>query len=211
MTGAENKRLPGQGSQAAASAVYELGLLRRWREGSEEAGAELFERHFASVHRFFSNKCSARMDDLIQETFVRCLEGNFRGDSKFRTYLFGVATNVLYEEIRQRAKLDRHSDVGLSSVLDTALSPSGFAAQRQQWDLLASALTRIPVEQQLAIEMHYLEGLTGPEIAEALGVSEGTVRSRLRRGLERVRAEVNDLAPSEDEAEVALHPLTTSS
>ena len=53
------------------------------------------------------------------------------------------------------------------------------------------------MELQIAIELHYWEGLRGPEIAVVLGIPEGTVRSRLRRGLEKLRAEVQHLAKSD--------------
>jgi len=142
------------------------------------------------------------MDDLIQETFLRCVEGQerFRGASSFKTYLFGIATHVLYEDIRRRMVSDRNFVVGVTSVLDTAESPSAYAAARQQWDLLSSALTQIPFEQQVAIELHYLHELRAPEIAEALAIPEGTVRSRLRLGLIRLREQLENTAPSEAEA-----------
>ena len=71
----------------------DLELLQRWRDGDRAAGNELFERHFTAVCNFFRNKVSDGVDDLIQRTFVTCLEveGGFRGESSFRSYLMGLS------------------------------------------------------------------------------------------------------------------------
>src|SRR6185436_6575853 len=67
-------------------------LLSAWRGGDEKAGAELFERHFEALFRFFRNKAGDQAEDLVQETFLACLSGPaFRGEASFRTYLFTVA------------------------------------------------------------------------------------------------------------------------
>ena len=64
----------------------DVSLLERWRDGDREAGNLLFERHFAVVCNFFRNKVSDGADDLIQRTFVTCLEVEvkFRGDASCR-------------------------------------------------------------------------------------------------------------------------------
>ena len=87
----------------------DIDLLDAWRAGDPRAGNELFNRHFDSVCRFFANKAGNEVDDLIQRTFLACVEGRdrFRGDASFRGYLFGVARNVLH------ARLQRLVDVGL--------------------------------------------------------------------------------------------------
>jgi ADYC domain len=70
----------------------DLGLLARWRDGDSAAGQELFKRHFESLYRFFRNKCAGHCDELVQSTLLACLEAKqqFRGDSRFRTYLFAI-------------------------------------------------------------------------------------------------------------------------
>lgn len=82
----------------------DVDLLEAWRSGDTKAGGELFDRHFASIHRFFHNKVGDGLEDLVQQTFLRCTEGveRFRSDSSFRTYLFGVAHNLLREHIRRK-------------------------------------------------------------------------------------------------------------
>ncbi|MEM7674882.1 MAG: sigma-70 family RNA polymerase sigma factor [Myxococcota bacterium] len=166
----------------------DMSLLRAWRAGDTEAGNALFERYFSSMHRFFANKSSQGVEDLIQETFLACVNSlsRFREDASFKTYLYGIAVNVLKSNLRKRARAES-LDYGVTSIADIGPTPSQFAAQAQERGLLSEVLKHIPVDYQIAIELHYFQDMSGVEIAAALNISEGTVRSRLRRGLARLR------------------------
>jgi DNA-directed RNA polymerase specialized sigma24 family protein len=59
----------------AATAATDIELLEAWRGGDRRAGEQLFERHYAAVARFFRNKLEFGVDDLIQRTFLACVEG----------------------------------------------------------------------------------------------------------------------------------------
>lgn len=169
-------------------------LLEAWRAGDEAAGNELFDRHFGSVYRFFSSKTPDTADDLVQHTFLACVEGRdrFRGDAAFRAYLFGVARRVFYRHLEHRAR-DRNIDYEVSSLHDLDPSPSELTARRNEEKLVLAALRRLPVDQQVALELYYVQGLRGPEVAEALDIPEATVRSRIRRALDRMRVLVAEL------------------
>ena len=182
-------------------------LLDAWRAGDSKAGGVLFERHFESIRRYFRNKCPAQMEDLIQETFLACVEGQhrFRGEGTFRSYLFGIATYVLYRHLRQKARASL--DFGVTSIQAIGPSPSRIAADREEHRLLAEALRQIPIDQQVTLELYYFEGLRGPEIARALDVAEGTVRSRLRRGVDQLREKLKHLAATPEQAEVSGRQL----
>lgn len=77
-------------------------LLDAWKGGDRRAGAALFERHYPAVLRLFHNKAGEQGKDLIQRTFLRCLEARDRilPGSSFRSFLFGIARNVLLEHFR---------------------------------------------------------------------------------------------------------------
>ena len=107
---------------------------------------------------------------------------SFRGISRFRNFLLGVAHNVLrsYYRKRQRKGADK-IDFGVSSVLDLGPSPSSVAAARSEQALLLRALQSIPLDHQILLELFYWETKTASEIAEILAAPEGTVRTRLRR------------------------------
>lgn len=177
----------------------DLQLLERWRDGDAESGNTLFNRHFASIRRFFRNKVAAEdVEDLIQRTFLACVESRdrFRGDSTFRTYLFVVARNELYRHLRRRARDDARDavDFGVSSIHAMGISPTGLVAKQEEHQLVLEALRRIPVEYQLVVELYYWEQVPGPELAEILGVAPTTVRTRLFRAREALREELEKLS-----------------
>jgi RNA polymerase sigma factor (sigma-70 family) len=159
-------------------------LLEAWREGDAASGQELFRRHFDAVYWFFRNKIDAGADDLAQETFLALVRNRETVGRKhsFRAYLFAVARSKLIDALRGRAP-DRMIDPMESSVIDLGGSPSSIIDGRREQVQLLSALRRLPVDLQVMLELRYFEQLSGPELADALDVPEGTVRSRLRRAL----------------------------
>lgn len=167
-------------------------LLEAWAAGDAEAGNTLFDRHFASLYRFFRNKAGDAADDLVQATFLGCVEARhrFRGDASFRTWLLSIARRKLYDRFRERDRDAKRFDPEASSVADLGASPSAVLANKAEHALLLSALRRIPLNSQVALELYYVEGMRGPMIAEVLGIPEPTVRGRLRRGLEQLRREI---------------------
>lgn len=183
---------------ATPASPGDLELLEGWRDGDKKAGDELFVRHFESIYRFFAGKVDAEaVEDLVQNTFLACVEGkdSFRGEASFRTYLFAVARRLLYRRYRDRHKTDR-LDFGVTSLHDLGPSPTAAVHAKQEQRLLLEALRRIPVDLQIALELHYWERLSGPDMAVALDIPEGTVRSRLRRAREALDAQLEALADS---------------
>ena len=163
-----------------SATTSDLELLDAWRGGDLGSGEQLFRRYFAQINRFFRNKTDTGIEDLIQSTFLACIEGRdrFREASSFRTYLFGIAHNLLRTHYRKRA---RDVDFEHTSIVDLGASPSGPLTQRDEQAELLRALRSIPFDQQVILELSYWEDLSGPEIAEVLGLPANTVRSRLSR------------------------------
>ena len=172
-------------------------LLDAWRAGDREAGNTLFERYFEAVCRFFTNKVHHNIDDLIQKTFLGCVEGRdrFQKQASFRTYLFAVAHNVLRAHFRERRKniTDHPLDLSTTSSDQLTPSPSSVLAVHQEQRLLLEALRRIPLDYQLVLELYYWEDMAAPELAQVLGLPEGTVRSRLRRAKEALSEKMANL------------------
>lgn len=173
-------------------------LLESWRNGDRRAGATLFERHFDSVRRFFINKVSDSVEDLVQQTFMACVarRDGIPDVSNFRGYLFAVARSKLYDHLSARMRAPEALDPERDSVIDVGISPSQMLVGREDRLLLLQALRHLPVDLQVALELYYFEQVRGRELELALGVPGGTVRSRLRRGLELLRRHVDALAQS---------------
>jgi len=171
-------------------------LLERWRAGDATSGEALFERYYDMVERFFLNKVASGVQDLVQETFMRCVEGRerIRDHDRFRTYMFAIAYNVLTAHLRERYRSDRAIDLGEISVLDVAPGPSSIVAQRREHGLLIEALRHIAVDDQVILELHYWEQLTTHEMAEVIGVPLGTARGRLQRARAKLEEAMQRLA-----------------
>lgn len=186
----------------------DLELLAQWRAGDTRAGSHLLKRHFEALHRFFSSKTRGQAEDLIQQTFVACVEAkdDFRGESSFRAYLFGLARMQLYMYYRKNGRLNGF-DFTTTSVLDLQQSPTGVLMQRDEQRLLHQALLHVPVDQQIALELTYWEELSAPEVARVLGIPENTVYSRLRRAKEHLKKALEQLSDRPDERESALRLL----
>ena len=178
-------------------------LYAAWRNGDKRAGQKLIERYYDPVLRFFRTKVGPQADDLVQRTFLVCSEGGFRGESSFRSYLFGVARNLLFKFFRgHRRDALVDPDFTVSSVYELAPGVSTVAANRLEQRLLLEALRRIPLEFQMLLELYYWEELSIAELSAVLELPDGTVKSRLRRGRALVREALERLpsTPAEQDS-----------
>lgn len=167
----------------------DLELLARWRDGSADAGDELLRRHFASIYLFFNSKVHDHAQDLAQRTFLSCVEARDRLDDRasFKAYLFSVARRRLMDHFRRYHRRDAKTELGELSIADLAGTPSQELALREQHALLLTALRRLPLDFQICLELFYWEDMGIAEIADALEIAEGTVKSRLSRAKARLR------------------------
>jgi RNA polymerase sigma-70 factor (ECF subfamily) len=158
-------------------------LLERWRKKDSESGEVLFERYYNMMERFFVNKVPSAVQDLVQETFMRCVQNRERikDNNQFRLYIFGIAYNVLKAHLRERYRGAHQLDVDEVSVRGLEPGPVTLVVERREHRLLLEALRDLPIEDQAMLELHYWEDLTTDEIAEVLGIPVGTARGRLQR------------------------------
>lgn len=176
------------GNDATASA--DDTLLARWRHGDASAGSRLIARHFTAVARVFRYKADDALDDLVQQTFLTCIERRdvVVAGGGLRPFLLGVAYNLLKRHFERKFGPRGRVDPMTTSMRDLdGGSPSSVVALASEQATLVAALRELPLDQQLALELFYWEDLSAPQIAEVLGIPEGTVRSRLRLARERLR------------------------
>jgi RNA polymerase sigma-70 factor (ECF subfamily) len=189
--------------------VDDFALLERWAQGDRVAGGALFERYFDAIHRFFANRTSREVADLVQDTFTACIAARdrFRRESSFRTFLFATARNVLFAHYRGKGRDGDDEAIGDSMLIDLDPSPSSMLGRRDEERLLLEALRRIPLDSQLAIELYEWEELTAPEAAEVLGISEAALRSRVHRAKHDLREQLRKLAASHEVLESTISDL----
>lgn len=185
-------------------------LLRLWRGGNKHSGDELLGRHFGSVFLFFKSKIPDRAEDLAQQTFLSLVEARDQIDERasFKAFVFTIARRRLADHFRRHARKDARTDFADSSIIDLGGgSPSQVVAARQEQGLVLRAMQRIPVDFQIAIELHYWEQMSVADIAEVLGIPPGTVKSRLSRAKDKLRAEMANAGASQEVQEQTLGHL----
>ena len=196
----------------AANDPSDVELLEQWRGGDRKAGQALFERHYDAIYRFFDSKVREDVADLVQSTFVACVEGRdrFEGAAAFKTYLFGIAKYKLYEHFKRRRRNARVADVDPASmsIEEVGGSPSTWLRDQYDLQLLRRALPRIPLDMQLLIELYLWEGFTGGQLGRVMGIPENTVRARIRRAKELLEREFRKLEASPEEVTATLRSLS---
>jgi len=169
-------------------------LVERSRNGDQDAYAELVTRYQAIAARtaYVITGTAADAEDVAQDAFVKAYYAldRFRTGAPFRPWLLRIVAN---EAINRRKAAGRRPTVGLSVIEDrasgdTALSPEASALAHERREVVLVALRRMREEDRLVIAYRYFFDLSEVEMADALGVARGTVKSRLSRAIARLRA-----------------------
>ncbi|MBM4383507.1 MAG: RNA polymerase sigma factor [Deltaproteobacteria bacterium] len=162
--------------------------------GEPAAFASLYDRHAAVLYRFLVRRIGpSAADGLLGDTFRIAFErrASFdRGHESARPWLYGIATRVLAHHRRAEARRMRAAAVLVASreaPIDPAQRAAASHDARELWPLVADAISALPVGERDALLLHVWEDLAYDEIARALGVPIGTVRSRINRARRRLR------------------------
>ena len=174
-------------------------LVERARHGDQDAYAELVTRYQALAVRtayvIAGNEPDA--EEAAQEGFVKAYYAldRFRAGAPFRPWLLRIVAN---EAINRRKAAGRRPTVDLSVAPDppsddTALSPEGAVLATERRELVLRALRGVREEDRVVIAYRYFFDLSEAEMATALGIARGTVKSRLSRALARLRAVMDEV------------------
>ncbi len=168
-------------------------LVERHLHGDEVAFEELYSRFDRMVFNLALRMAGDAEEaaDLTQEIFLRVHRylGRFRGRSSLKTWVYRVALNRCRSRLRQRARRRRFAGTAsFRELRDPTRGPEELAVALDEGRRVQEALARLPPAFREAVVLRDLEGLTYEEIAAAAGLRLGTVRSRIARGRERLRA-----------------------
>jgi RNA polymerase sigma-70 factor (ECF subfamily) len=170
--------------------LTEAQLVERARTGDEAAFRSLYDAHVDRVYRL-AYRMAGEDDlarDFTQETFVRVHQrlGQFRGDSKFGTWLHAITVSVSLNGLRQRRRHEAR-EVELEGMgMELGYTPVETSPEVKE--RLRKAIDGLPEIYRTVFLMHDLEGFNHQEIAAALDMAEGTSKARLSRARAKLRA-----------------------
>lgn len=164
-------------------------LISRCRQGDDDAFREIVDRHkrfvFAVVARAVRDP--SRAEELAQEVFLKVHRGipYFRGEARLSTWIFRIAANVCAGERVSRAAPFEEDEQGRMRREPGGADPS--YADLELRDRLDKAMNQLAPQYRLILQGHYLQGLKYEELATALGLPLGTVKTHLHRARRQLR------------------------
>ena len=172
------------------SDLAEAGLIARCQQGDERAFRELVDRYkdlvFGVIAR--SSVDRSHVEDLAQEVFLKIYRGlpYFRGEAKLTTWIFRIVLNLLSQESQKRRE---QREVALDSEVPShePRSHDRSMSDLELRDRLEKAMARLPANYRLLIAGHYLNDVKYEDLAEALDIPVGTVKTHLHRAKKQLR------------------------
>lgn len=169
-------------------------LIARARAGDRDAFGQLAAQHQQAVYALALRKVGSHHDaeEIAQTVLLKAWQGlpGFRGASSFATWLHRLTLNACTDHLR-RAGRERAvvslDDPDLPPPVDRAPTPAELAEHRAEEDALHRALAALSEEHRAILLLRAVDGLRYDEIAARLGLTEGTVKSRLARARLRLR------------------------
>jgi RNA polymerase sigma-70 factor, ECF subfamily len=165
-------------------------LVERCRAGDEGAFQELVDRYkdlvFALIARTVQER--SRAEDLAQDVFLRIHRGlpYFRGEARLSTWIYRIVANVcVHDQTRPAAAVSLDDERARPRVTPT-VSDRRFGDLELR-DRLEKAIARLPAHYRLVIAAHYLDGVQYEDLAEALQLPLGTVKTQLHRAKQQLR------------------------
>lgn len=203
------------------SSNEEDALVTALCQGAGEAYEILIQRYQTPVYNLVWRLVNDRSDaaDIVQEVFLKVFRniGSFRGNSSLKTWIYRIAVNEAYNHRRwfsrhQRQEVSLGQDEGLPSFADTvadpARTPFDQAADHETRALVEKALEKLNPKFRAAVVLRDIEELSYEEIAAVLEISLGTVKSRIVRGREALRKNLEGRLELEPRVPWGSQPLT---
>jgi RNA polymerase sigma-70 factor (ECF subfamily) len=183
-------------------ASAEAALIARCTASDEAACAELVATHQPMVYGLAVTLLGDREEalDLSQEVFLRVFRtlSSFRGQSSLRTWIYRIVVNQARNRQRWWRRRYRSNQVSLDEYLEKCgelaarqdILPDRLLASKETAARIWQALSRLPFDQRTALVLREIHGLRYEEIAFSLGIAVGTVKSRLTRARQTLRADL---------------------
>jgi RNA polymerase sigma-70 factor (ECF subfamily) len=178
-------------------------LMLLVREGEARAFEVIYERHSGAAFSLAYRMCGRRnlAEDVTQEAFLALWRSGARYDrarGSVRTWVLGIVHNRAIDALRRSMVHDRRraSDEGIEERFESDVRTDTEAARRSEAREIQALIDELPEEQSRVIQLAYFGGFTHSEIAEMLGAPIGTIKGRMRLGLEKMRARLGTPEPA---------------
>jgi RNA polymerase sigma-70 factor (ECF subfamily) len=163
-------------------------IARRIRGGDPRAFDAFFSRYGGPLLGYLTGMLGERSlaEDLVQETVLRVYRGigRYQEQGAFRSWVFRIATNVAYTELRRRRLATEPLDARILELPDPVpADPLARLEAEQREDLIRAGLGTLPDEQRATLLLRVRDGMPLREIAHALCIPEGTVKSRIHHAV----------------------------
>lgn len=188
--------------------IDDRALARRACAGDDGAFETLMQHYHGKLYGLVYNMTSNREDteDLLQEVFAKAHASlpRFKGKSSFYTWVYRIAINRTINHLKRRRKRQALSLDGLDGAverdrtyveLSSRESPFRDVGLSELQEKLNSALQTLSEKHRTVVVLHDIQGIPHQEIAKMLGVSEGTLRSRLFYARQQLQVELAEYAP----------------
>lgn len=186
--------------ESPREAVDDSPLVQAAQRGDRAAFGQLYQRYAPMVHGVLLAKVPvSAVDDLVQDVFIRALRrvSALRKSASFGAWLAAIARNLANDYHRQSAPEEQLPDE--QAEHDIPAPPQRTDSRRQAAAVL-DAIRSLPDAYRETLILRFVEGMTGPEIAARTGLTHGSVRVNLHRGMEQLRALLR-LTPSSNRPE----------
>jgi len=191
--------------ERSEEADQDMAIVRRVQAGDVDAFDALIHRYRERVYGVIYNLTSNREDasDLAQDTFIKAFQSisRFRGKSSFFTWLYRIALNTTLTHLRKRKMRRFFSFEKLAEDDPSASFLEGMAAESDSdkaalvselQEKLNDAFQKLSLKHRTVVTLFEIDGLSHKEIAEVMGCSVGTVRSRLHYAKQLLQSELKD-------------------
>ena len=172
-------------------AVHEHELVERCRRGDERAFQELVNRYkdlvFALIARTTPDR--SRAEDLAQDVFLRVHRGlpYFRGEARLSTWIYRIVANVCVQDQHGRPPATESLDDDRTDARRATSARDRQFSDLELRDRLEKAIARLPANYRLLIAAHYLQGVQYEDLAEAMELPLGTIKTQLHRAKRQLR------------------------
>lgn len=177
-----------EASAALDAKAYERALVDRAKDNDYSAYEELYRLHVGRVVALCVRLCKDRdiAEDLAQEAFVLAWRKlhKFRGDSAFGSWLYRIATNTALSYLRKQKPFQ--NSINIDDTVEEAL-PDGIAERMD----LEEAIAKLPDGARAVFVLYSIQGYTHDEIADLLGIAQGSSKAQLHRARKLLQAHIN--------------------